>query len=449
MGYNVARGTAAWAGMAQSDSVLVHKDPTDFIVLKAMALKQDVKISPIPVLTPGMQEPINYRYEGMHAVTGNVQTPFYPEQALGLLKAFFGVETPTTLISGAYSHKFTGQDTVLAVPLSFTQYEDLSCMNLLGCFPNSLEIDIDKGNPVELNYGIVGMHGFDQIGMAGKSIAGTAISFSSPIVLVLNTSDEIKLAVDGGTATQVQIAAGSYATATALATAINAAISGTATLLDGYKKPVVACFIDPVTSKVTFYSATKGATSSVVWTAGTNDAGTLLGHGTPVETVGAATNTKPTESTVQPFIATKATISLGNPTLVEVPGIEKAKITIKNGLGLQEVVGYSFGNQPIITGRRAVTGSLDLVFTDPTWLTKYLANTTFTLHVELLTGVAIGSTAYNYQAEIYLHSCKATKIPLPVVSGQGPIKQTIEFQAFYDVTYQDVEIDLQNSLATI
>ena len=90
---NVGRGTQAWAGFSVADSPLVHKDPQTFIVQKSFGLKQDVKWNPIPVLTQGMQEPLNYRFEGMHAVAGNAQTPLYPEQTMQMLKSLFGAVT--------------------------------------------------------------------------------------------------------------------------------------------------------------------------------------------------------------------------------------------------------------------------------------------------------------------------------------------------------------------
>jgi hypothetical protein len=444
MSYQVGRGSQAWAGFSQADHAMVHKDPVNFIVFKTLPLKQDVKFPEIPVLTPGMQEPINYRYEGLHSVSGSAQTPFYPEQSLSLLKGVLTGVTPTDL-TGAWNHKFLGEDTVPNVPFCFTQFEDLSNMNLVGCYPTGVDIEMDKGNPVMLTYPIVGMHGFDQIGVAGTSTGQNAISFSSPIVLVVNVSDRIKLAVDGGSATEVIIPAASYSTAAALIAAINTAIEGTAGLTDKYKRPLVACFLNSA-SKIEFYSGTKGTGSSVAWTAGTDDAGTLLGRGTPVEAAGIATMSKPSESVIQPFINTQTTMTLDG---VNIPGVDKAKISIKSGLDLHQIVGYFFPTLPIIKSRRSVTGTLDVAFTDVNWLVKHLANTTFALLFTLETGVIIGSTAYTYKATIRLNSCKSTKTPVPNVSGTGHITQSIEFKAYADAVYQDVEIDVVNSLATV
>ena len=442
----VARGTQAWAGFSVADHQMVHKDPENFLVQKSFGLKQNVNWTPIPVLTPGMQEPINYRVEGLHSVTGNIITPLYPEQTAKLLKSIFGASTPTTITSGVYNHKFLGQDTVPSIPLCFTLYEDLSCMNLVGCYPTSCDISIEKSNPVELTMNFEGMHGYDQKGTSGTSTGQSAISF--PATLVVGVSDQIKLAVDGATATEITIAAAAYADGVTLAAAINDAIASTAALLDSYRRPLVACYVNSL-NKLVFYSGTKGITSSIAWTDGTHDANTILGQGTPVESAGAAANSKPTESTVQPFIATKVRALLGGSGGTEIPGVEKIKISVHNGMGLENTVGYNFAHQPVINKRREVKVSLDVAFTDTAMLTKFLANTTVNIYVLLETGVIIGATAYKYQAEIYLASCKIVKIPLPNVSGQQYIKQTIELQAFYDVTHQDIEIDLQNSLATI
>ena len=536
----VARGTQAWAGFAVSDNPLVHKDPQDFIVQKSFGLKQDVKWNPIPVLTPGMQEPINYRYEGMHSVAGNVQTPLYPEQSLALLESCFGnvvsgtmsgtlvvthsasatsldltinkktgseamieifgfadivhdTEALYTAINGAvgsvvtatyvdagdhslgliltgselftvsiyspspsqenatftpsegYTHQFLGQDTVPNVPLCFTLYEDISCMNLVGCYPTNFDIEIDKGNPVQITYGFVGMHGFDQKGTAGVCVGENSIGGNLPVVIVLNISDQIKLAIDGGTATEITIAAGSYATVDALAAAINTAIENTSALLDTYRRPMVVCIADP-TKRVAFYSGSKGTSSSVAWTAGTNDASGLLGN-SQAGVAGSATNVKPSESTIQPFITTKARLFLGGPSGVEIPGVEKMKISVNNGMGLLETIGFYFAHIPVIHKRREIKVTIDLAYTDTSILAKFLANTTIALYALLETGVAIGSTSDKYQAEIFLNSCKILKTPLPAVSGQDYIKQTIEAQAFADNTYQDIEIIVKNSRA--
>jgi hypothetical protein len=533
---NVGRGTQAWAGFAVADSPLVHKDPQNFIVQKTFGLKQNVKWNPIPVLTPGMQEPVGYLFEGMHSVAGNVQTPLYPEQTMALLKSVFGgvaascimkakvvitidgssstmhlkvndeptisvnltaykdadtetlladvnaasgsVVTATyvddgdhalgiiltgsalfnavadanggsavtvTTMSG-YTHKLLGRDTVPNVPLAFTFYEDLSCMNLVGCYPTSFDLEIDKGNPVQLNMTMVGMHGFDQKGTAGSSVGQNAITF--PVVLVAGVNDQIKLAVDGGTAVDVTIAADSYANAAALEDAINDAIAGTASLLDTYRRALAACYVNTA-SKFVIYSGSKGTTSSVAWTAGTNDASADLSKGTPVEAAGAATNVKPSESAIQPFITTRAILKLGGPNGVEIPGVEKVKISVNNGMGLLETIGFYFAHIPVINKRREVKVTFDMAFTDTSFLSKFLVNDTISLYMLLETGVAIGSTADKYKAEIFLNSCKILKTPLPNVSGQGYIKQTVEAQAFADPTYQDIELDVTNSQATV
>jgi hypothetical protein len=534
MAYTAGRGTAAWSGFAVSDHPFVHKDADTFLVQKSFGLKQDVKWNIIPVITPGMQEPLSYRVEGLHTVAGNVQVPFYPELALALLKGLLATVTETDVVlkqinvaitnddgshhitfqinsetpivldttgdisidtstlidlinfasgvvtasyfdvpnniikligsadfsltitpdstdtasqtlytNGAVTHKFIGSETVPNVYYSFQQYEDLSCMNLVGCVPNQLEIDIEKGNPIQLNYGFIGMHGFDQKGTQGKSTGQNAISF--PVTLVVSTSDQIKLAVDGGSAIEVTIPAAAYSTGETLSAAINTAIESTTTLLDTYRRPKVACYVNSA-NKLVFYSGTKGSASTVAWTAGTNDASTLLGKGTQTETAGAATNAvAPTGSSIQPFIATRAILKLAG---VEVPGVEKIKIVANNGIVAQDVVGYSFSPQPVIGKRREIKITVDCVFTDPSWLAKFVANTTAQIEVDLETATPIVGT-HNYAGKIYLNACKVVSIPLPNVSGPGVIKQQLTLQAYEDVTHQDIEIDVTNNLATV
>jgi hypothetical protein len=540
----VGRGTQAWAGFSIQDDPLVHKDPQSFIVQKSFGLKQDVKWQPIPVLTPGMQEPIGYRFEGMHAVAGNAQTPLYPEQTIGLLKSVFGsvtsaylkVEvvlttdnssqtinfkvnsettiplsttgvkaddtetllaainavttsvvtasyvdagdhslgiylhgteyftltiTPTgtsvatqTAVAGSNAHKFLGQDTVPNVPLAFTFYEDLSQMNLVGCYPTSFDLEIDKGNPVQLTMAFAGMHGYDQKGSAPvHGIHGDV--GGGPLTFPRTTSGAyMTVIVNGGASVHVAIPDATYATAAALQQAINDAVAAMPALVDSYRRPICIFQIDstthypgtlPASPTLYGYTDAKGSAKSINFTS----VGVFPGTTSDLDIAGSDTPTKPSESAIQPFIATKVRAFIGGKTGTEIPGVEKLKISMNNGMGLLETIGFYFAHIPVIHKRRTVTVNLDLAYTDPTFLSKFLVNDTISIYALLETGVAIGSTGDTYKAEIYLNSCKITKIPLPNVSGQDYIKQTIEAQAFYDADHQDIEIQMVNSLASV
>jgi flagellin len=125
--------------------------------------------------------------------------------------------------------------------------------------------------------------------VGSKATAGTftgATALATTNTIVLGTSDQINLAVDGGSAVQLTIAAGAYNEAQTV-DAINTAIGGSA--LAGK----VSASLD-ATNKIVFTSAKSGSGSSVTESAGTNDANGVLmltpGAGT-VGTGGVATST--------------------------------------------------------------------------------------------------------------------------------------------------------------
>jgi hypothetical protein len=364
-----------------------------------------------------------------------------------------GSSAAITVMSG-YTHKLVGRDTVPNVPLSFTFYEDLSCMNLVGCYPTSFDIQIDKGNPVQLTMAFAGMHGFDQKGTAayegsGGDTGGGPLTFP----VTLSGASITAYLVGGASTAAIPLTDGTYATMDDLIAMINERIAATPAACDAYRRPLFAAkgdmtrlYFGNPSPGIIFYSDAKG--SGVAWDT-INVSGIFPGTTTSWGVAAATdTNVKPSESTIQPFIATKVRLFLGGPSGAEIPGVEKLKISVNNGMGLLETIGFYFAHIPVIHKRREVKIQFDMAFTDPTILAKFLANTTIALYVLLETGVAIGSTTDTYKAAIYLNNCKILKTPLPAVSGQEYIKQTVEAQAFADPTYQDIEIDVVNSLPT-
>jgi Phage tail tube protein len=539
-GYKAGRGTKSWAGFAVADIPTTHKSATGFLTEKSFGIKQDVKWNTIPVVTPGMQEPNNYRVEGLHAVSGNVAFPFYPERGIELLKGILGSVSETSQIgqvvkvlitaddgghtigfqinsqtaisltttgsieadtetlladfngvsqnlgqnpgasaaiatyvnssnhalgilltgrraftlaitnntdtatqenisAGAITHKYLGGEDTPSVFYSLQQYEDLSCQNLVGCFPNQLEIDIEKGNAIGLNYSFLGMHGFDQKGTASyESFTPTGSTITVPAANS-NTSD---VTIDGNS-TIITLTPGTY-TPQQFADLFNAAIiaNAGANLIDTYRRPLCACHWDADNNVLVFYSDQKGSAHTI-------SIGTIAGWGFSAGVTTAGTNdnaTPPTVDTVQPFIATRAILKQAG---VEVPGVEKLKLTINAGFSQEDIIGYFFSPQPIISKRREVKLIVDMVFTDPTWQSKFIGNTEFSLEIDLETATEIGTTGIDYSGKIILGTCKVTTIPLPAISGPGVIKQQINFVCYENDTTQDVEIDLVNGLATV
>ena len=298
-----------------------------------------------------------------------------------------------------------------------------------------------------------GMHGYDQKGTAATSgIHGD--SEGGPLVFpVTTTNATLNLTVGSDPQATVVIPDATYATAAALLAAINTAAEATDALLDEYRRPKCAFYIDTTlqymgnTSPCIYaYTDGKGAAQTI------DLRSSNLFPGTTIQTpaiAGTDTAVKPSESLIQPFIATKVRAFLGGLGGVEIPGVEKMKISVNNGMGLLETIGFYFAHIPVIHKRREVKITLDLAYTDPSFLSKFLVNTTIAFYVLLETGVTIAGTTGKYKAEIFLNTCKILKIPLPNVAGQDYIKQTIEAQTFYDSTYQDILMKVTNSLATV
>ena len=113
--------------------------------------------------------------------------------------------------------------------------------------------------------------------LTGKANAGTSTGTGTALTatntLTLNTSDQITLAVDGGTAVEITIAAQAGTTAAITLAAVNTAIE--ASSLAGTVTASLSA-----DDEIVFTSASTGSSSSVAVTAGTNDARTALGLNT-------------------------------------------------------------------------------------------------------------------------------------------------------------------------
>ena len=111
----------------------------------------------------------------------------------------------------------------------------------------------------------------------GTSVGGSAVTL--PVTLN-STDNQLKLNVDGGGTQEITIAAGTYTTASDLASAVNTAIGNNTALAGKVTAEVTS------DGKLSLVSASTGKTSSVAVTAGTNDASATLGMTTKTEAAG-------------------------------------------------------------------------------------------------------------------------------------------------------------------
>ncbi|MEN6568194.1 MAG: flagellin [Veillonellales bacterium] len=108
---------------------------------------------------------------------------------------------------------------------------------------------------------------------------------ASPITVTSGTNDQIKLNVDGAGDQSITIAAGSYTSTSDLAAAVNTAIGNNTALAGKVTAEVTS------SGALSFVSASTGTSSSVVVSAGANDASATLGMSSPTYATGKAAST--------------------------------------------------------------------------------------------------------------------------------------------------------------
>lgn len=435
-----ALGSNAFIGIAESNAIGVHRDPSLYGDVTEISLKGEEDKITLNTLRPGVYQNSSQVLPGLRKVSGGFKYPFHPSDWVFLLKHLLGTVTSAQQGStAAYKHSFLGANTLPGFGLSATKNLDQMVSHFFGLFANSLSLDFEIGQAIMATMEFIGKDMLIGTGTHGTSTGQNAISF--PVTLVVDTSDQIKLAIDGGDATEVTITAGTYATAALLAAAINTAIAGTTGLLDNYRNPKVACRVDS-SNKLVFYSATKGAASTVAYTAGTHDATTLLGMGTPVEAAGAAELATPSYSSLNPFIFYQAKLIIDD---VEAE-VEKLNLTISNNLQAKNVIGRN-SLVGVNISQRTVTGTITKWLTGSSVWTKFRNGTKATLKIEGRTNV-LAATGYYYDLDIWLKNILYSN-PEPGVSGPDPIKEEIPFTAYYeDATYQDILIEVTNLTAS-
>lgn len=446
----IGRGFEGFMGYVASGLMGVCRDPVKYVELKEP-----------PVITPEIAQidtrtfnPHAYhqsaeRLQGLFNYSGSFVMPFHPEEGVEFLKGALGSVTSTELTgagSGIYEHEFVGQDTIpMAEGFSVVIHQDIETAYISGLIVTSVEIKSETGGEVLATVNWIAKRvEWGATGTSGTSQGQSAVSFSA--VITEDSNDDFKLAIDGGTAYECTIAADTYATAAALQAAINTAIKNQTSLCDTDGEPEVACYIDS-DNKVNFYTADKGSGAEVTWTAGTNDANTTLGYGTPVEAAGADTLGTPTYSSVSPFTAQQVTVKQDSTTIY----LSAFTVMIDTKLVGRNVLGSKYIREVKFDGKREITLTMTKEYEDDDAYDAWLANSDVQFEANLRTNTEIvASSGVNYDSDFYFLKCRINNTPAPTFNGQGALTQEISATSFYyDGTYYDGKIDVNNTMATI
>lgn len=148
---------------------------------------------------------------------------------------------------------------------------------------NLLDGSLQAGSSVALGTKL------NSVSMETSATQGTSIGsvvLSTPITVTANTDSYLNINVDGAGAEEINIAAGTYSTASDFVAAVNDAIGNNSNLAGKVTAELTS------DGKLSFVSASTGTSSSVAVTDGTTDTGALaLYVGTPAETTGTAAAT--------------------------------------------------------------------------------------------------------------------------------------------------------------
>lgn len=446
----VARGTQGYIGYVKSGLSGVNRDPTKWIALKEPpTITNEITQIDSRIFAPGAYHQSNERLQGMFNVAGTFVFPFHPIEGIELLKGVLGTVTTTELTgagSGIFEHEFVGADTVpMAEGFSVVVCKDLIQKYLTGLFVTSVELKAEvNGEIIATVNWIARKCETAAAGTMGTSQGESAVSL--PVTFVLDTSDDFKLAIDGGTAYECTITAGAYATAATLEAAINAAILAQTNLCDSDGLPEVACYVDSA-NKVNFYTSDKGVAASVAWTAGTNSATTLMGMGTPVEAAGSATAATPTYSSVQPYLATQLTVKQATVSAC----FSSATLMIDPKIVARNCIGSKFFKEVKLDGKREILLTLVKEYENETAFNSWAANSDVEFEMNIRTGTeVVASSGVNYDADIYIKKCRINNSPEPTFNAQSALTQELSATAFYyDSTYKDLKIDINNNMSSI
>lgn len=446
----VARGFQGSLGYVKSGLLGVHRDPTKWIALKEPpTITPEITQIDSRLFNPGAYHLSDERLQGMFNYSGSFQMVLHPEEGVELLAGVLGSVSSSELTgagSGIYQHTLTGSDSVpMAQGFSVTVNEDLAVKYIHGLVVTSVEISVElNGEAIATVNWIARKVETGAAGTSGTSQGEDALSFN--LTITEDSNDDFKLAVDGGTVYECTIAAGTYTTAADLQAAINTAILAQSSLQDSGGLPEVACYIDD-NDKVNFYTSDKGTGASVAWTAGTNDAGTVLGRGTPVEAAGTASLATPSYSSVQPFTATQLTVKQDTTSICAT----SCTLTIDAKIIARNCLGSKYMKEPIMEGKREVTIEIAKEYENNTAFEAWEANSNVEFELDLLTGTEIiASSGVNYELYVYLKKCRINNTPEPAFNGAGAMTQTINATSFYyDSTYKDIQMVVNNTISAM
>lgn len=444
----IGRSSQGSFGYSQSGLLGVHRDANKWIGLNEPPT-YDHQITQIDarLFTPGAYHRSIERLQGMFTVTGSFVMPLHPSEGIEFLKGVLGGVTSTELTgagSGIYEHEFIGEDTVpMTKGFSLTIDADLQVKYISGAVVTMIELGAEVNGIVlaTVSYIAKKLETADA-GTSGTSKGQNAISF--PATLVDSTSDQIKLAIDGGAAVEVTIAAGAYSSAAALEAAVNTAILGTSGLKDGDGESEVACYIDS-DDKINFYSADKGTGAEITWTAGSNDANIILGYGTPVEAAGTAALPSVSYSSVQPFMATDLTVKQDSTEIC----IEGFTLTIDAKIVPRNCLGSKFMKEPKQEAKREITISFKKDYENEAQVDAWVANSDVEFEGNFRTGTEIvADSGVEYSSDLYLKKCRINNTPEPVLNAAGSITQETTATSFYkNAIYVDGKFDVNNTMS--
>lgn len=100
----------------------------------------------------------------------------------------------------------------------------------------------------------------------------------------------------------------------------------------------------------------------------------------------------------------------------------------------------------IHVGKRKVDGTISLVFDDSTEYDRFLAGTSFALDIKF-TGALIADSTY-YVIRFYLPVCVFLKDVTPHINKREMCIIDAPFQAFYDPTFTEIQVELINATAS-
>jgi hypothetical protein len=450
-----ANGLQGSFGYAQSDILGVHKDPTKWIALnEAPTIETEIVQIDSKTFSPGMAHKSIERLQGTFNCSGSFAFDLHPEEGIEFLKAVLGEVTTTELTgigSGIYTSSFLGGDTVpMPNGFSLTINQDLKVYYIAGAIVTSAEISSEIDGTVICTINWIGKKWTAaSAGTSSTETGDSAITF--PITFSGDKQFKIDTNSDSSTITEYTIPNGTYSTAAELEAALNTLISegGTPTYSndntdsDGVEK--FACYING-DNKLVFYTSAKGSTAFIDYSPGGTDGSADLGFSTPTHADGLDVLATDTYSSVQPFTSVDLTVKQDSSAIC----VDNVTISIDTGLAAKKCLGHKYMKAVNIEKKREVTISFTKNYTDEAQVDAWYNNSDVEFEVNLRTGTEIiTDSGIDYDGNIYLKKCRIQNSPVPKPAS-GVIKvEATAMSFYYDATYGDILIDVNNTMSSI